>query len=222
MAIKDKYTVKPIDAFLVREWCLKKHYAKKIPSVIQYTFGCFNDSNIMIGCAVFGLAGNSNLNELECYPIIELTRLILNDEKEKNVTSFFVGQCLKLLPHKGYVVSFADANQNHHGYIYQATNWIYTGESAAAEVYTNGKVEMHSKTFSDKYGRRDKAFAKGQGFEIIVKQPKHRYFYILNTKNEVKKMKQILIDKFGIKPYPKGENKNYDASYKPAIQTQLF
>ena len=147
---------------------------------------------------------------------------IRNDEKEKNVTSFFVGQCLKLLPHKGYVVSFADANQNHHGYIYQATNWIYTGESAAAEVYTNGKVEMHSKTFSDKYGRRDKAFAKGQGFEIIVKQPKHRYFYILNTKNEVKKMKQILIDKFGIKPYPKGENKNYDASYKPAIQTQLF
>lgn len=221
MAIKEKYKVKSIDAFLVREWCLKKHYAKKIPSVIQYTFGCF-ENDLMIGVAVFGLAGNSNLNELDGYPIIELTRLILNDNKEKNTTSYFVSQCLKMLPHKGYVISFADANQNHHGFIYQATNWIYTGESAAAEVYTNGNIEMHSKTFSDKYGRRDKAFAKEKGFEIITKQPKHRYFFILNDKKESKKMKQILIERFGIKPYPKGQNQNYDASYKPSIQTQLF
>ncbi len=25
------------------------------------------------------------------------------------------------------IVSYADTSQNHHGYIYQATNWIYTG-----------------------------------------------------------------------------------------------
>jgi len=28
--------------------------------------------------------------------------------------------------------------------------------------------------------------------------------------------------KYGIEPYPKGQNKNYDASYKPNIQTTLF
>ena len=222
MSIKGKYKVRSIDTAQVKEWCLYKHYAKKIPSVIQYTFGCFDADNLMIGVAVFGLAGNSNLNELEGYPIIELTRLILNDEKEKNVTSYFVSQCLKIMPHKGYVISFADANQNHHGYIYQATNFIYTGLSAAAEVYTNGTVEMHSKTFSDKYGRRDKAFAKENGFEIITKQPKHRYFFILNDKRETIKMKQILQDKFGIQKYPKGENTNYNADYKPTIQTSLF
>ncbi len=35
----------------------------------------------------------------------------------------------------------------------------YAHDAAAAEVYTNGTIEMHSKTFSDRYGRRDKAFA---------------------------------------------------------------
>jgi len=222
MNVKEKYTIKSIDTHMVKEWCLKKHYAKKMPSVIQYTFGCFNDVNFMIGVAVFGLAGNSNLNDLNGIPIIELTRLILNDEKEKNTTSYFVSQCLKMLPHKGFVISFADANQCHNGYIYQATNWIYTGESAAAEVYINGNIEMHSKTFSDKYGRRDKAFAKSIGFSVEKKQPKHRYFYILGNKTEVKKYRKELLKQYQIKPYPKGENINYDASYKPTIQTQLF
>lgn len=220
--IKERYSVRSIDSFQVREWCLYKHYAKKVPSVIKYSFGCFDLNKIMIGVCVFGLAGNSNLNEIENYPVLELTRLILNDEKEKNVTSYFVSQCLKMLPHKGFVISFADANQNHHGFIYQATNFIYTGLSAAAEVYTNGTIEMHSKTFSDKYGRRDKAFAKEQGFEINTKEPKHRYFFILGNKAEKEKMKKILIDKFGIKEYPKGENKRYDAGYKPTVQMPLF
>jgi hypothetical protein len=28
--------------------------------------------------------------------------------------------------------------------------------------------------------------------------------------------------KFEIEPYPKGETKRYDSSYKPTIQTELF
>lgn len=222
MSILDKYSVRPIPKWEVEDWCLNKHYAKKLPSVIQYTFGCFNDSNILIGVSVFGLAGNKNLNKLGDYPIIELTRLVLNDNKEKNVTSYFVSQSLKMLPIKGFVVSFADANQHHHGYIYQATNWIYTGESAASEVYTNGITEMHSKTFSDRYGRRDKDFANKMGFDIITKKPKYRYFYIIASKKEKSKMKLLISSTFGILPYPKGDNERYDSSYAPALQSSLF
>jgi hypothetical protein len=221
MSIKDKYKVKSIDKEQIKEWCLYKHYAHRIPSIVQYAFGCFEDK-ILIGIAACGLAGNRNLNELNGIPIIELTRLILNDEKEKNTTSYFVSQCLKMLPHKGFVISFADANQHHNGYIYQATNWIYTGKSGAARVYTNGDIEMHSKTFSGKYGRGDKAFAESMGFNVEIKQPKHRYFFILGNKRERKKYKKELLKQYKIKPYPKGQNKKYDASYKPSIQTRLF
>jgi len=33
-------------------------------------------------------------------------------------------------------------------------------------------------------------------------------------------MKQNL--KYAIKPYPKGDNKKYDASYSPSVQKSLF
>ena len=37
-----------------------------------------------------------------------------------------------------------------------------------------------------------------------------------------KKLKKNLKGKYKIEPYPKGENKRYDASYKPTIQARLF
>jgi hypothetical protein len=48
--------------------------------------------------------------------------------------------------------------------------------------------------------------------------PKHRYIY-LKSKN-----KKELINNFKLKilPYPKGENKRYDASYEPIKQISLF
>ena len=46
MRIKDKYKVNPIDNYLCKEWCLKKHYAKRIPP-IQHAFGLFDANNIM-------------------------------------------------------------------------------------------------------------------------------------------------------------------------------
>lgn len=50
--------------------------------------------------------------------------------------------------------------------------------------------------------------------------PKHRYIFInANRKNKKHIMNKLKLE---IKPYPKGDNKRYDASYKPTIQTQLF
>jgi len=59
---------------------------------------------------------------------LELNRLVIDEGSKKNVLSFFVSQTLKKLPCPNVVVSYADTSQNHHGYIYQATNWIYTGK----------------------------------------------------------------------------------------------
>lgn len=223
MGIKDKFYVDRITYDDCKDWCLKKHYAKKMPSVINFAFGLFDENNILQGVCIFGLAGNSNLNSLEGFPILELTRLVLNDHSEKNLTSFFVSQCLSKIDFTGYVISFADSNFNHNGYIYQATNFLYTGLSNITQVYSNGKEEMHSKTFSDKYGRRDREFAESIGFKIIEKKPKHRYFYIkTNNKTQKKELLKKLLLHYSLHPYPKGENITYDASYQPTIQGRLF
>jgi len=55
------------------------------------------------------------------------------------------------------VVSYADTSQNHHGYIYQATNWIYTGLSAKRPDYKiKGLEHLHSASITDSLGRTDK------------------------------------------------------------------
>jgi len=220
-SITEKYTVQSINTDQVKEWCLYKHYARKVPGIIYYTFGCYI-GKVLIGVAVFGLSGNRNLNELGGIKVIELQRLVLNDDKDTNTTSFFVSQCFKQIPHKGLIVSFADANQNHHGFIYQATNWLYTGLSGEQVVYYDGKQEMHSKTFYGIYGTNSKAYAERMGFSLIKKEPKHRYFYITGNRAERKRFRKELLKHYEIKPYPKGQNERYDASYNPSVQLPLF
>ena len=53
-----------------------------------------------------------------------------------------------------------------------------------------------------------------------MREPKYRYVYVLSNK---RLKREIMNHKlFESKPYPKGENKRYDASYRITIQTELF
>ena len=85
----------------------------------------------MIGICTIGKPPSPSLcigicGESESQYVYELNRLVVNDGLPKNSLSYFVSRVLQLLP-QTILVSYADTSQNHHGYIYQATNWIYTG-----------------------------------------------------------------------------------------------
>lgn len=132
--IKQKYNVKSVTTQDCKEWLLKKHYAKRIPS-ISYSFGLFDSDNFMIGVCTFGMPPSSTLAKSICGDefsniVLELNRLVVNDGLEKNALSFFVSTCLRLIPKPNIVVSFSDLNMNHNGYIYQACNFLYTGQSS--------------------------------------------------------------------------------------------
>lgn len=148
MSIKHKYQVKSIDVLHSKEWLLKKHYAKRLCS-ISYCFGLFDENNFLIGVCTFGMPPSSTLAQSICgndYSdiVLELNRLVVNDGLQKNVLSFFVSTCLKIIPKPNIIISFSDANMNHHGYIYQACNFLYTGESSNTTKYIdkNGQ-EFH-------------------------------------------------------------------------------
>ncbi len=226
MSIIDKYIIKSIDKSLCKEWCLKKHYAKRIPP-ITYSFGLFED-NIMIGIITFGTPVSNVLRNLwnNDFKLMELNRLVVNDNLPKNTLSYFVSNALKLLPKPLVIVSYADTSQNHNGYIYQATNWVYTGLSAEfKDYYVKGLEHLHGATIFDmSRGQENRVEWLKQKFGdklIMIDRPrKHRYFYFIGNKYDVKKMRDML--PYKIEDYPKGENKRYDSSYKPNIQTQLF
>jgi hypothetical protein len=141
--------------------------------------------------------------------VYELNRLVVNDGLPNNSLSYFVGNVLRLLPPM-ILVSYADTSQNHHGYIYQATNWTYTG---ATKERTDIGVEdgSHSRHYDKSIDK--KLFRK-------KRSSKHRYIYFVGTKRHKKSWKSLL--RYNIEEYPKGNNKRYDASYRPNTQRRLF
>jgi hypothetical protein len=229
MSIKKKYIVKPILFSDCKEWLLKKHYLKRTPS-ISYSFGLF-ENNILVGILTYGnaipnTAKKSLFGEKYMGIVYELNRLCTNDDLDKNANSFFISESFKLLPKPMIILSYADKSFGHTGYIYQATNFIYTGEShTQLDWKVKGKEHLHSRTLMDEFAFQKDRINKlkekyGDDLYQIRREPKYRYIYLLMTKSE---KKEIMKNKlFEIKPYPKGENKKYDSSYKPEVQLNLF
>jgi len=197
--------VKQITYQEAKPWILKKHYAKRIPS-ISYVFGLYIEDKLSGVCS-FGYPPNYNYNNGKCifYTLqiltLELNRLIINDGLPKNTLSQFVANSLKLLPSPSVIVSYADPNNGHHGYIYQATNWIYTGPSTPKHRYTFANGE----TFDIRRGI-DK---KGEIVKIEKLLPTYRYLFFNGDKRQIKQMKREL--KMNNLPYPKGDNQRYDS-----------
>lgn len=198
-----------------------KHYAKRMP-IIMYAFGLFKEKKL-IGACSYGVPVSKDLINNVFYGeykkcIYELNRLVANDGLEKNVLSFFVSSTFKFLPNPCCLVSYADSSQGHHGYIYQATNWNYTGLSIPFKDW----VEIGS----NKHGRGiaslgiDYLRKHPEKYKEVDRSRKHRYFYFKGNKKDKKNMFKKF--KYDILPYPKGDNKRYDASYNPSIQTELF
>tara|TARA_R100001443_G_scaffold26859_1_gene40193 strand:+ start:1797 stop:2495 length:699 start_codon:yes stop_codon:yes gene_type:complete len=203
-------------------WFKKVHYAKRMPS-ISFVFGLYVD-NFLSGVCSFGkpmshtlIKGSCNNLYTDCF--LELNRLVTNEGLIKNTLSFFVSQCLKKLPKPHIIVSYADTSQNHTGYIYQATNWIYTGLSNKFTDYAvEGLEHMHHSSIADSVGRYDKnknidkhtLLKEKYGEKLYLKERarKHRYFYFLGNKKEKKKFLKNL--QYPIQNYPKNENKNYE------------
>jgi hypothetical protein len=85
----------------------------------------------------------------------------------------------------------------HNGYIYQACNFIYTGiTKKRTDKYTKGN--KHSRHYSN----------DEQGNLRKVRTAKHRYIFFCSRNKKLKKEWRENL-RYKIKPYPKGENKNY-------------
>ena len=234
MKIHEKFSVSPVPKKLTYEWLMYKHYIGRLPS-ISYSFGLFDVDKQLVGVAVYGIPASNNAllccGEYYKDKAFELSRVVKNDNLGKNVQSFFISQTFKHLPKPTLILSYADRNQNHHGYTYQSLNFYYTGEGGSPKEYIyQGKQITSRHTGEDFFIRNglkwnkeltfDKNFINIGGKVVKFKHKKYRYLYFVGTKKQKKDMLKNL--KWDILPYPKGDNKHYDASYKPSIQQELF
>lgn len=208
--IKDLYYIKEIDKKIAQEIHIKEHYLhRKAPC--SYAYGLFEkETDKIVGVVLYGVPASRSLQKGICgedyaNQVGELTRLWVEDGTPKNVESFLIGNTIKLQGFK-ILVSFAECRQGHVGYVYQATNWLYTGLSAKrTDVVIDGKVCGHPRHITDKYGGQKQAREiLGDRFQLVPRPRKHRYIYF----NCNKKEKKILMSKlrYKILPYPKDCN----------------
>ena len=210
--IKEIFSVLPLEYEDVKEWCLFKHYAHRMPQV-SYAYGLYRN-RILEAICTFGMPASPTLvrgamGGAYMDNFLELNRLCANDGLPRNALSFFVGQCLKALPKPMVVVSYADSGHNHHGYIYQATNWIYTGMTKErTDIFVGeGKHQRHCEG-------KDRSIRQ-------ARSAKYRYFQFLGDRRQKRDMMAHLQYPV-VEDYPKGDNVRYDASYKPMYQGLLF
>lgn len=203
-----KGEIKTITYKEAKDFLLPKHYSGRTPS-ISYAFGWYIANNLVAVCT-FGKPASNSLCEGICgkelkEKVFELNRLCRVEEL-KEPLSQFVGACLRRLsPYDLIIVSYSDTGMNHNGYIYQATNFIYTGLSAKrTDVDTGNKHSRHYKKF-DITKRK-------------IRSRKHRYIFFVADKKTKKLFNSQL--NYKILSYPKNITKKYDSGER--VNSQLI
>lgn len=193
-----------------KPFLLHVHYARRMPSII-HAFGLFVDGELQ-GVVTYGEPASPSLckgiaGEEHKKDVLELNRLAILPSAPKNAASELIGKSLKMLPHKMFIVSYADwGGWGHVGYVYQATNWLYTGMTHPRTDIFAG-VGKHSRHYSENDGKRQ------------LRTAKYRYVFITGSGKEKKKLLKEL--KYPTMEYPKNDSRRYDID-DPEPKTDIY
>ena len=188
----------------------EKHYSRRA-SIFWAGFGLI-ENGMIEGVVVYGQPSppiQKHAFKDRDFRLYELARLVVQT-KTKNATSYLVGNSLKMLESPCAVVSYADMEQSHAGIVYQATNWLYTGETVSHDhMYIVDGVRVHPMTLRDRGITNPKEWARDNGIKTVKPFPKHRYFHLIGDKRQkrdmLKKLQYSVIDL-----YPKCDQRRYD------------
>jgi hypothetical protein len=173
--------------------CENWHYSKSLPVGKLVKVGAWEDGKF-VGVVIFARGANFRIGEpygLKQTQCIELVRIAFRTHK--TAISKSLGLALRWIkkqsPEIQLIVSYADPEQGHHGGIYQATNWIYSGKSQGSEKVFYKNKWVHKRTV-------DSIFGNHKGFQTKKTLGKHTYLYSLTAE-----IKQKILPLS--KPYPK-------------------
>lgn len=187
--------------YAVEHW----HYSRSLPPPPHNRVGVWEDSKF-IGCVLFARGATPEL--LKPYGLrvtdgCELVRIALREHQSP--VSRIIAIAVRFLCVRSQrlrlIVSFADPSEGHHGGIYQACGWIYSGMTAPSVEYIgpDGK-RWHGRMvspsgFKKVYGRYRPVLQPSQ-CERVDKPGKHRYLLPLDEpmRNRIEALS---------KPYPK-------------------
>lgn len=181
-------TARIIPPAVARTLFERHHYLHSMPGGTRLCFGAFV-GEVLLGALSLGV-GPRNAHRLidgaTADDGLTLTRLWLDDRLPKNSESRFLGLVFRALRRHTsvkFVVTYADPAVDHVGYIYQATNWLYTGLSQAHPLLDLGDgVPRHTRSVGSALGTYSARYLRREGLRVrtIPRPPKHRYIFFLD------------------------------------------
>lgn len=181
------------------------HYSKSLPVPPLVKVGAWENGKF-IGVIVFSRGANANLLKpfgLTQVEGCELTRIALSshDAPVSRIVRLALLFLKKNSPDLRLVVSFADPAEGHHGGVYQAGNWIYTGQQPPSTEYIgpdsrrwHGRM-VKKQGWTTVQGKR-RATLTPEQCTPVIRPGKHRYLMPLD--DDMHKQITPLA-----KPYPK-------------------
>jgi hypothetical protein len=136
--------------YAVERW----HYSQCMPAGKTIKIGAWQ-SDVFVGCIIYSRGATPHIGSpyrLTQYQVCELTRVAFGAHsfQTSKALAFSMRMVARFFSGLRLIVSYADADQCHHGGIYQATNWIYTGlmnQGTRSAFVIHGK-KVHPRTIN--------------------------------------------------------------------------
>ncbi len=183
--------VGPVGFDAAKYACTRWHYSGCTPAGKLIKLGVW-EGDRFTGVVIFSRGATPNLpkpyglTQAEC---CELTRVALR-EHDVPVSQALV-RAIRYLrdtnPGLRLIVSFADQAQGHHGGIYQATNWVYTGTTGEQRYFRVRGQTFHPRSLGAKYGKGGQSLPWLQAHvdsraRYVDVPGKHRYLFPLDRR----------------------------------------
>ena len=185
--------------YAVQHW----HYSRSLPCSKTARLGVWENDQF-IGAIVFAWGANRHLSgeyRLKMTECAELCRVALSKHTTpvSKVLSIAVKLLKRTMPGIRLLVSYVDLNQGHEGKIYQASNWVFVGETGTeAGIMLNGKL-IHRRTINSKYRTSTIDWLQKHVDPRARRlQGKPKFKYLLPLDDEIAAQVKLLS-----KPYPK-------------------
>lgn len=181
--------------------CEKWHYSGVLPTGKLVKIGVWEESGF-VGVVIYSRGASPYLGrkfDLDHTEVCELTRIALREHQAP--VSRIISVSLRLLresnPGLRVAVSFADPAQGHHGGVYQAAGWIYTGMSSEVVEYLVRGRWRHVR------GSYHEQKALG-GAPTRTRPPKHRYAFPLDR--EMRGLLELIRQPYPRAAVPEGDS----------------
>lgn len=214
MSIKDNYHIRPVDFYTAMYYVERFHYLHR-KCQASYSYGLFEvvegKLGEMVGVITYGKPASPSLCDAVCGKeesgqVMELTRLWTSDNTPKNTESFLIANTLPMVQ-EDIIVTYADSEQDHYGFVYQATNFLYTGRGAGGTSWQIEGSNKHTRHLLDEYDSvADAKKELGDKLKKVKNSEKYRYVFFNCNKRRKRELKKKL--KYPILPYPKPDIKD--------------